>query len=256
MKQYSILSFNFNNYECLREPKYIDDECEYVYVTDDKNAKSKNWDIVYTDKFKDNSPAFASFYVRYHPFEFIHSNTAIIIDGSIQILSSLNTIYNQFNSGGYDICIMLASYYNDTYSRGINSWRGNSKAYNFDVSTIDKFLQFCKFYNVLNEYGIIESGFKILKKCDTIKSLNDEIWNTCLFLKGTDDIFRVDQYVYSIILSKKYSDKLKILKTGRDIIQSKWMQYCKHKTNIPIYEKSNKQMWYNNKLVMDEIKYG
>ena len=40
MKKYSILTFNFNNYEIFREPLEVDPECEYVYVTDNPNFKS------------------------------------------------------------------------------------------------------------------------------------------------------------------------------------------------------------------------
>ena len=38
-KLYSILMYNFNNYEIMREPEEIDPDCEYIYITDDENLK-------------------------------------------------------------------------------------------------------------------------------------------------------------------------------------------------------------------------
>ena len=32
--KYSVLMYNFNDYEIMREPQEIDPECEYIYVTD------------------------------------------------------------------------------------------------------------------------------------------------------------------------------------------------------------------------------
>ena len=46
MKKYSILTFNFGNYEVFREPEAVDENCEYVYVTDNPNLKSNIWKII------------------------------------------------------------------------------------------------------------------------------------------------------------------------------------------------------------------
>ena len=46
MKKYSILTFNFGNYEVFREPEAVDENCEYVYVTDNSNLKSNIWKII------------------------------------------------------------------------------------------------------------------------------------------------------------------------------------------------------------------
>ena len=249
MIKYSILSFAFGNYEKLREPKVISKNCEYIYVTDNKNLKSNNWNIIYTNKFKNHSPIYASFYVRYHPFEFVNTDIVIIIDGSIQILDKLDSLIENFSS---DLCIMLPNYYNGTYLDGINLWK--NKNYSFDKDSMNNLYMFCKYFNVLNEKGIIESGFKMLKRTPEIEELNEEVWNTCLFLKGKDDIFRVDQYVYSVILSKKYIDKISLLKVGRNIIQSKFLQYYKHNTDEPIIHKRLKNyMWFNNKKISGVI---
>lgn len=33
MKLYTVLMYNFNNYEVMREPEEIDPECEYIYMS-------------------------------------------------------------------------------------------------------------------------------------------------------------------------------------------------------------------------------
>ena len=67
--KYSILTFNFNNYELFREPNEIDIECDYVYVTDNVDLlkiEKTNWRIIYDSDLEGKSPIYKSFYVRYH----------------------------------------------------------------------------------------------------------------------------------------------------------------------------------------------
>ena len=48
MKKYSVLMYNFNDYEIMREPKEVDPECEYIYVTDNPKYQNetKVWKVI------------------------------------------------------------------------------------------------------------------------------------------------------------------------------------------------------------------
>ena len=94
--KYSILSFSFGDYEELREPEEIDEECEYIFVTDNKKLKSDKWNIVYLNEtFKDMNSITKTFYVRYHPFDFVNTDTVIILDGSMRIKKSLSKRFSK-----------------------------------------------------------------------------------------------------------------------------------------------------------------
>ena len=45
--KYSIVTMLFNNYDLLREPEEIDENAEYICVTDNPDLKSKAWKIIY-----------------------------------------------------------------------------------------------------------------------------------------------------------------------------------------------------------------
>ena len=49
MKKYSVLTFNVGGYEIIHEitKEAINQEIEYIYVTDDETIKSDTWTVVY-----------------------------------------------------------------------------------------------------------------------------------------------------------------------------------------------------------------
>ena len=251
-KKYSILSFCFGNYDLCREPVEKSNDCEYIFVTDNKDLKSNTWKIVYTDKFKKFSPVYASFYVRYHPWEFVNTNVVMIIDASIQLKENTDNLIKSFTENNYDACFTMCSYFNGTIIDGIKNWKNNPQV--FDRNSIDYFLLFAKYYNMEKYKGIIEATFRIIKKTNIIEELNEECWETCKFLKGKDDIFRVDQYVFTILFYAKYLNKIKSLITCRNIMQSKYMQYCHHNTNKYIIRPFlRNKFYYNNSLINDML---
>ena len=66
--KYSVLTYNFNNYEIMHEPAYVDPDAEYVYVTDDKNMKSDTWKIVTDESLEGMGKWEKMYFVRYNPF--------------------------------------------------------------------------------------------------------------------------------------------------------------------------------------------
>lgn len=45
--RYSILTYNFNGYEILREIENPQDDVEYIYVTDNQEFKSDTWNVIF-----------------------------------------------------------------------------------------------------------------------------------------------------------------------------------------------------------------
>lgn len=53
--RYSIITYNFNNYELLREVQNPQDDVEYIYVNDDPTMTSNTWKIVVDESLSDLS---------------------------------------------------------------------------------------------------------------------------------------------------------------------------------------------------------
>ena len=112
MKHYSIVSFNFNGYDILREPEVKSSNCDYRYVTD-ATISSNCWTPIIDTKLVNANPIYSSYYVRYHPFEFTDSDTVVVLDSSIRIKDSLDDIVQAFINSGADLCVMCTNYPND-----------------------------------------------------------------------------------------------------------------------------------------------
>lgn len=228
MKKYSILTFNFGNYEIFREPEEVDEECEYVYVTDNPNLKSNIWKIVVDDKFKDNSPYYKSFYVRYHPFEYVTTDTCIVIDSSMKIKKKLNKVIEDFNLRNNDIGLLLMPFHDNKPFEEIGVWNSRLKR----LSNIQASLLYSLYHHYQMETyrGGIDAGFKIVKNTEKIKNFHDTVWEHILFLKGDSDICRLDQVVLSLLLYKMFSH-LSVMLFSRRWLQSDYIRYCCHGSN-------------------------
>lgn len=246
MKKYSILTFNFGNYEVFREPEEVDENCEYVYVTDDPNLKSNVWKIVVEDKFKNNSPYYKAFYVRYHPFEYVSTDTCIVIDASMKIKKKLNNIIDDFNNSNKDIALLLMPFHDNMPYEEIGVWNGSLKR--LDNLQAQLLYALYKHYQMENYRGGIDAGFKIVKNNKLTKAFHNTIWEHILFLKGDKDICRLDQVVLSLLLYKMYS-KLNVMLFSRKWIQSPFIGYCIHGTNTEnVYNNIN----WNNQYFMNK----
>lgn len=233
MKKYTILTFNFNNYEIFREPEIIDEECDYVYVTDNKNYKSNIWKIKVLDStFDDKTPYYKSFYVRYHPFEFVSTDICIIIDASMKIKKSFNSIINDFNKDNYDISLLLMPFHNNMPYEEIKIWCTKLKRLNKEQA--DLLFNFYKIYKMETYRGGIDAGFKIVKNTNIINDLHKFVWEHILFLKGNSDVCRLDQVILSLLFYKFFNN-LKVMLMSRRFIQSDYLAYCQHGTNNENY---------------------
>lgn len=248
MKKYSILTFNFGNYEVFKEPEEIDEDCEYVYVTDNPNLKSNIWKIIIEDKFKEHSPYYKAFYVRYHPFEYVSTDTCIVLDSSMKIKKKLNNIINDFNSNDFDIGLLLMPFHDNKPFEEIGIWNKRLKRLSNEQAKL--LYNFYHYHNMENYRGGIDAGFKIIKNTEKIKNFHEYIWEHILFLKGDSDICRLDQVVLSLLLYKHFND-LKIMLFNRKWIQSEYICYCHHGSNAASIFNNidfNNQFFFNKKV--------
>ena len=242
MKKYSILTFNFNNYEIMREPEEIDSECEYIYVTDNKELKSDKWQIIYDESLDGLSPFDKSFKVRYNPFNYVSTDVCIIIDSSMQIHKSLKKFYNDFINSGADIALNIHPERDNIYDEYV-TWIHYKK---YPIEQANKGLQLCKLanYNPKTK-GLYQSGLRIVKNTERTKELNNFVYYSLLIVSEPNKIDRLDQTIFSFIFNSRFGD-MKVFPFSQQVFQSDYINYCFHNSTKPVpYNKYNdKQQGY------------
>lgn len=244
--KFSILSFVFGDYESIREPNDYDPEIEYVLVTDNKSVKSDIWNIKCVPDFLQDSSAFTkSFYVRYHPFEFVSNNVVLVIDGSIQILKTPSKLIDDFIKSNKDICLSVHSLANPLYKEFdyfVNQ-RNYSKTQCIKNIAMTKVLGYTENYK-----GYFEANIKICKNDLRTNVINDFIWNCLIKISETpSNIDRLDQTIMSAVIN--FQSDLSIFPISRQAIKSNYMMWMEHGKNIP-KDKSitPKKLWLKNTL--------
>ena len=246
MKKYSILMYNFNNYEIMREPQEIDDECEYIYVTDNEKLKSDNWKIIVDHDLDGLSPFDKCYRVRFNLFKYATTPVCIYVDGSIQIHKSLRKLFDDFMNSGADVGLNIHPY-RDNLKDEYEMW---IKIRNYPRKNFEK----CKcFFNAakydINQKGLYQGSVRICKNTELNKEIDSNVFLSLVELgKDENKIERLDQTIYSFIINYLYKD-IKIFPFAQQVFQSKYMSWCQHGTNcIHKYTNVNKTGYVQGKL--------
>lgn len=231
--KYSVLTFNFNNYEIFREPKEVDPECEYIYVTDNHEYKSDIWNIVVDEKLKGKNPIYQSYYVRYHSQEYCHTDTIFILDSSFIIRKSLRDIYERFMQSKCEVCLSC-NIYCPTPEKDIEFWKTHRALSEFDYNRLHLLcLSYLPAVGKNKGYkGNFESGFQIIHNTKLVRRFHRQIWLTALWLGNEEVPLRLDEVVMACVFYK-YFRTMKVMPVCRQIIQSQYLCYCFHNTNTP-----------------------
>lgn len=227
--KYSILMYNFNDYEIMREPEEIDPECEYIYVTDNPKLQeqTKVWKII-VDKDLNGLSTFDKCYqVRFNLFKYAITPVCIYLDGSYQIHKSLRKIYEDFMNSGSDLGLHIHFNRVDLLSE-YNAWV---------LERNYPFSQYLKCLNYIhnNGYdftykGLYECSFRICKNTELNRTLDEQVLNTLKMLGSDNTIERLDQPMYCFILNKYFSDKMKIFPISPCWFFTGYMNHCAHRS--------------------------
>lgn len=237
MAKYTILSFSFNGYDKLREPLFVDPEAEYIYVTD-RPVKSKHWTVVVDYQLVNKNPIYASYFVRYHPFQYATTDVVFVIDSSIQIKDSLHTIYAEFEKSKATYAPMGTNYRTDEDK--ISKWVNTTKRMSEEDGK--KACEYIKSVGQAGYKGSIGMAFAIYRKDQAVLQFLGHVWDE-LFVVGGDIPFRLDEVVIHKVLTA-HIDKLVVLPLSSQVIQSGYMTYCEHNSDRPIVMRPNYDQYY------------
>lgn len=208
MKKYCVVTYIFNNYELVREPWVVDENCDYYLFTDNKETTSQNWKVIYVEKLDTDSLSGIqkALMVKYSFYKYIPDieqyEYFVAIDSSILIQSSLNPIIEYLDRGKFDLSVAIHPG-RDNFTDEYNVWidtRGLDRKYK------DLFFNSIKLYNP-NRKGLIETTVKVFKNCRNTLQFIDDVNNILLYSCNFED--KNDQCYFTYILSK-YLDKLRI----------------------------------------------
>ena len=226
MKKYSVLTYNFNHYETFYEPKEVDDECEYIYVTDDESIKSNVWKVI-VDHNLDKLPVFDKvFTVRYNLFNYCTTPICINIDGSVIIHKSLHKLYEDFEKSGCELGLNIHPYKNNIpyeYACWVN-YR------NYPAQMANRWLNvMANFGYDFNKKGLVQLTFRIERNTDIVKKINNHVFTLMQSMNDPYYTERLDQTVYSFVLQHyyEYFDS-KIFPLSQQVIQNDYMTWTLH----------------------------
>lgn len=238
MKLYSVLTYNFNDYEILREPSEIDPACEYVYVTDNPKFKdcTKVWKVVVDESLQGLSAFDKCYSVRFNLFKYVATGVCIYIDGSVQINKSLRVLYESFINSKADIGLNIHPT-RDNVKDEYDIW---VKSRGYDTYQRDKCLCMMKAtsYDPLFK-GLYQGTLRICKNTLLNQKIDSLVYKTLVKLGSWGTIERLDQTIYSFIVNKFFS-QVSVFPISSQVLQSDYLSWCQHgKSVIHPYNKDN-----------------
>lgn len=228
--RYSVLSYCIGNYEIIHEipRECMNDEIEYIFVTDNHSLTSDTWTVKYVDDLT-GSTFDKCYQIRFNPFNYVNTDTVMRIDGSMGIIRDLMPIFEMFDKENYDAAVMIHPTRNTLYTEYC-AWvqqRG------FDVENANDSLNFFnnKGYDVENYKGLYQGNFVIQRRNNFCTDWNGVTYSIMKCIPSPNEtINRLDQTFSSFVLNKFYSDK-KIMPVGQYICNGMFFNWYQHGTN-------------------------
>lgn len=230
MKKCSVLTFIFGKgYEKLHEPLHPDPEVEYVLVTDDKSLKSNVWKITYDDSLEGLTGFEKCFRVRYNAFKYCTTSICMTVDGSIAVNKFPQQLYDKFQDGKYDICLMPHPLWAD-FQTEYSAW---IKMRNYPIENARRFFEFLSRARYdLSYKSLFQLCFSIKRKCKTTSDIDSMTFSLLKYLSTTSQFERLDQTVFSFVMNRYFSN-LKVLPVSEQILRSDCMTWYWHNTDKP-----------------------
>jgi hypothetical protein len=231
--KYTVLSYNFNNYEIGRPilDMAIDDNIEYIHITDNPNTSIQGWKTIVDPDLESLSPFDKCYAVRFNLFKYASTDVCLYLDGSIQILSNVKPLIADFVSSNSDVGVMVHPY-RYTMLQEYTAWstlRGYDKFNGF------KHLAFMQQsgYDVNNYKGLYQGCMRFVKRTKSNTDLDTATLTLLKALGKPGVIERLDQTIYSYLLNTKFSG-MTIYPVSESIIHSAYMQWMRHGQTTPI----------------------
>lgn len=226
---YSVLTYNIGGYEILHEIKEKSDRAEYIYVTDDKTITSSTWTMVYVDNPHPEDNFDLCYKIRFNPFDYVHTDVVVRIDGSMGINRSLDPIVDFFNNG-FDMAVCIHPTRANLYDEYI-AWITQRGYDPRQAEWVLNFLQGMEGYNVKKDIGLYQYNFMIQRRNKLNMALNSMTLSFLRYLAPEGkEIERVDQTVGSFVINK-YFPMMKIMPVDQSLFDGRYFTWYQHNSD-------------------------
>lgn len=252
--KYSVLTTVIGNYEKLHEVLCpIEDDVEYICVTDNIELKSKTWKIIYDETLNQQelNGFDKSFLVRYNVFKYCNSNICVRIDGSLQPKKSFTEMVDKFINGNYDIGIMIHPQRTNIYNE-LKVWKDSRKIDQIENQT--EYIKNKLNYDVKTNDGLYQLNFAINKKSELTKQIDNDMINMLHESSNNGHINRPNQTIFSAYINAKHYDK-KIFAVSANITKNNYYNHYFHNSDIlsnAMYHKLPNYIFNNKKIEIFE----
>ena len=255
MNKYCVATCIFNDYDLVREPLIIDNDCDYYLFTDNKNLTSDNWKIIYLENFDTNllTGVQKTYMWKYSLYKYIPNlsnyDYIIRIDASILILNSLNEIIRQMREYKYDLSIGIHPDRNNRFDE-YSVWEAFRNLESRFIEQYNNFVNDVMQNN--NYYGLCENTVQIYKCNKNVFNLLDSCYAYINYYCNFEDAN--DQCYFSDILSF-YINNLRIhWHSNKLYIDGKYLcLYYHNTTDICICEDNNEGVIFNRPIIIDNF---
>ena len=203
MVKYSVVTINIGSYEIVHEIEDKSVNAEYILITDDPNLTSRTWDIKLIKNKHPEDNFYTVFYIRYHIFDYINTDIAVVIDGSIGIKKNFDHVINTMVEQNKDCCLFLHNY-NITLEHEYETW---GLLRNYSTEQINKIKELVGDYWYYEYQGLYVKTISIIRNTKDIEKWNQLTFEYCQMLAyGESKVDRLDQTIWSYILNKYFAD--------------------------------------------------
>lgn len=233
--KYSVLTYIMGDGEIVHEIKEKDPEAEYIMVTDNANLTSSTWDVVY-DESLSGTVFNKVFQVRYHPFDYVHNDIVIKIDGAMEVKGNLQPIVAKFAKDNYEVSLLFHPTRSVLYDEYV-AWVQHRQYPIEQANKVLSFLAQFEGYDVKNYKGLYQLNFSIQKNDKVNSDINRMTYAYCKFLAPTttnvdNDIDRLDQTIFSFVINK-YFNQVPVMFWDERLCHSQFFTWYPHNSNIP-----------------------
>lgn len=229
--KYSVLTCLFNGYEIVRDPINPNPEVEYVMVTDDPDLKSDVWKMVLIDDYFRNFSGYAkTSYVKYHPFEYVNTDTVLWMDGSVLITNDFteelmipfirsNAEILEFNNLVTSNCVDEMNRWNE------HGFHGYTQAqYEASKSIFDNEPQYID--------GQIQTTVFGCKNTKLANKINDMTYDMLMRFSEDLDVLILYMPQRSWLINKFVIGTDKIMLLNRYELFGRFFRYCDHASTV------------------------
>lgn len=226
---YSVLTYNIGGYEILHEIREKSDRAEYIYVTDDRSITSSTWTVVYVDNPHPEDNFNLCYQIRFNPWDYVHSDVVVRIDGSMGINKSLDPIVDFFNNG-FDMVLGIHPTRANLYDEYV-AWVQQRGYDPRQAERVLNFIQGMEGYDVKKDFGLYQYNFMVQRKNRKNLLLNAMTLDLLRYLAPEGrEIERIDQTVGSFIINKYFSD-MNILPVDQTLFDGGFFTWYLHNSD-------------------------